>query len=337
MTQILNLSDVEKRVLNRVQKDWLITEDPFKNLSDELGINEDRLIQVMGVLKQKNIIRDISAIFNASGLGYESALIAFEVSDKEIGNAASIINAHPGVSHNYLRDHRYNIWFTLAVNRKTSLQREAEILAEKLKVKDFLILNNERLFKIGVMFDIGESDDAEETINNADNKLNHHFRKLSLEEKKAVYILQMDLPLVKSPFKRLLEKVNPDIDEKNVVQIGESLKKDGIIRRYSAIVKHTEAGYKANAMTAWKLKDYNDSKIIQLFSSVKNISHLYLRTLYPGKWDHGLFAMIHARNEDELTEIIKRLEKQTGIKDYLILHSLKEFKKKRIKYFTDEF
>jgi siroheme decarboxylase len=336
MTQIQNLSDAEKCILNRIQKDWLITEAPFKKLSEELNIDEDKLIRTIDDLKQKKIIRDISAIFNAAGLGYESALIAFEVSNEKIENAVSIINTHQGVSHNYLRDNKYNIWFTLAVNRKTSLQREVEILAEKLKVKDFLILKNERLFKIGVMFDIGESDNAEETINNTNNKLNHHFRELSLEEEKAIHILQMDLPLVKRPFKRLIEKVNPDIDEKSVVQIGEALKKDNIMRRYSAIVKHTEAGYKANAMTAWKLKDYNDSKIIQLFSSVKNISHLYLRTVYPAKWEYGLFAMIHAKTEEELAIVIKKLEMQSGIMDYLVLHSLKEFKKKRIKYFSEE-
>jgi siroheme decarboxylase len=336
MTQIQNLSDIEKHVLNRIQKDWFITESPFKKLSDELNLEEDKLIQIIYELKQKKIVRDISAIFNADRLGYETALIAFEISDEYIENAASIINTHPGVSHNYLRDHRYNIWFTLAVNNKTSLQKEVKILAEKSKAGDFLILKNERLLKIGVIFNIDENDDTKESLH-IENKSDSSYRELSINEKKAVYLLQMDLPLEKRPFKNLIEKYNLDISEKIIVQLGEQFKKDGIMRRYSAILKHTEAGYKANAMTAWKLKDYSDGNIIQIFFSIPNISHLYLRTIHPGKWEHGLFAMIHARSEEELTEIIKKLEKQSGIKDYLVLRSLKEFKKKRVKYFKEEF
>jgi siroheme decarboxylase len=331
-----NISDPEKRILNRIQKDWLICEDPFKNISEELSIDEDYLIHVIDDFKQKNIIRDISAIFNTAGLGYESALIAFEVPYNYIDSAALIINEHSGVSHNYLRDHRYNIWFTLTVNRNITIEAEANILAERSKAKDFLILKNEKLIKINAVFHIGKSENTEESIRDK-NKIISSFRELSKEEKKAVCILQTDLPLEKRPFKRLTEKLSLDIDEKTLVLTGEKFKLEGIIRRYSAVLKHTNTGYKANAMTAWKLKDYNDGKIIQIFSSVLNISHLYLRSIYPGKWEHGLFAMIHAKSDEELTGIIKKLEKQSGIKDYLVLRSMKEFKKKRVKYFSEDF
>jgi siroheme decarboxylase len=331
-----NLPETEKRILNRIQKDWLICEAPFEKLAKELRIDEDYLIHVLKDFKQKKIIRDISAIFNAAGLGYESALIAFEVTNEKIENTASIINAHPGVSHNYLRDNRYNIWFTLTVDRNITLEAEAIKLAERSKAKDFLILKSEKLIKINAVFQIGENEDTEGSISDNNETIIFH-KELSQKEKNAVCILQTDLPIEQRPFKRIIEKLNLDIEEKNLMSIGEKFKQEGIIRRYSAILKHTNAGYKANAMTAWKLKDYNDINIIQLFSSVQNISHLYLRTVYPGKWEHRLFAMIHAKTDEELTEIIKKLEMQTGVKDYLVLRSLKEFKKKRIKYFTEEF
>lgn len=335
-----NFTDIEQRVLNRIQKDWLITENPYKPLSDELHLNEDELIQIIDNLKKEKIIREISGIFNAAGLGYESSLIAFAVPENNIEKAAGIINAHSGISHNYLRDHRYSIWFTLTVNKKRSIEKETEELAEKCDVKDFLILKNEKLFKIGVMFHISEEDsnaDSYETNPAFQDNGHYPFGELSKEQKKAVCILQTDLPLMTRPFKYLIEKLNINIDEKKVLKLGEAFKEQGIMRRYSAIIKHSKAGYNFNAMTAWKFNNADDTEIIKIFSKIPNVSHLYFRTVYPGKWEHGLFAMIHARTGDELNKIIKTIEVNSGMKDYLVLNSLKEFKKRRVKYFEEEF
>ncbi len=329
-----NLSDTEQRILNRIQKDWLICEAPFERLAEELNIIEDELIRIITALKQKKIVRDISAIFNAAALGYESALIAFEIPAEELEYATTMINAHPGVSHNYLRDHRYNIWFTLAVEKTITLETEVKILAERTEARDFLILKNERLFKINAVFRIGETDDPEE-LNDNDEINAGYPEELSPEEKQSVRILQTDLPIEKRPFKKLTEKLNLGVSEETLVHRGEEFKQKDIMRKYCAVLKHTNAGYKANSMTAWKPKDYNDNNIIQIFSTNPHISHLYFRTIYPGKWEHGLFAMIHAKNEEDLSGIIKKLEMQSGIKDYLVLRSLKEFKKQRVKYFSE--
>ena len=329
-------SNIETNILNRIQKDWLICEAPFKKLAEELNTDEETVIRVINYFKQKNIIRDISAIFNAANLGYESALIAFKVPSESVDTAAAVINSNPAVSHNYLRDYKYNIWFTLSVNRNTTLEAEAEKLAQASKAEDYIILRNEKLFKINASFTIGknDSDDFKKSYYYNDAKHNT-FTELSADEKKAVIILQNDLPLEKKPFRILAERSGLNFDERKVMRIGEDLKKKGVLRRYSAVLKHTNAGYRANAMTAWKLNEINEIRIKQIFAAVSNISHLYIRTIYPGKWEHNLFAMLHARTEAELAEIIKKLEMKSGIKDYLVLRSLKEFKKKRVKYFTE--
>jgi len=106
------------------------------------------------------------------------------------------------------------------------------------------------------------------------------------------------------------------------------------MRRYAAVLKHRSAGYTANAMTAWKAEDRTD---LNIFMKEKAISHLYFRTLYPGRWEHPLFAMVHAKSDDELKNLIDGLSEKSGIKDYLVLYSLKEYKKKRVRYFSEEF
>jgi hypothetical protein len=90
-------------------------------------------------------------------------------------------------------------------------------------------------------------------------------------------------------------------------------------------------------MTAWKpaAADVIDDNF-PVFAGERNISHLYLRTVYPGRWEHPLFAMIHARTEDELASIIMRLTQKSGITDYIVLHSIEEFKKKRVSYFSEQ-
>lgn len=106
------------------------------------------------------------------------------------------------------------------------------------------------------------------------------------------------------------------------------------MRRYAAVLRHRSAGFTANAMTAWKTgEDFND----EAFRECGAISHLYYRTIYPGRWEHPLFAMIHAKSKDELDGIIKDLSQKSGITDYLSLESIREFKKKRVTYFSDEF
>lgn len=332
------LTELEIKILNRVQKDWKITKTPFAELSDELNIDESELIKTIKDLKESQIIRDISAIFNAESLGYDSALIALSVAEEKIENAASIINSHPGVSHNYLRDHTYNIWFTLAVPPETSLENEAEILAGQSKAMDFLVFKNEKLLKIGLILNLDqESDEFYSDSLKAKKRKQIKYRPLSDEEKKAVNILQTDLPLVARPFKELIEKSGLDLQEDRLLEMFNRFKEERIIRRYSAILKHTKAGFTHNAMSSWRLGDYNNDSILEVFLSSPSISHLYIRTIHPGKWEHGLFAMIHARSEDELNTIIKKLEKESGINDYLVLHSLREFKKQRVKYFYNEF
>ena len=328
------LTDLEIKVLNRIQKDWEITPAPFLKLSEELNISENELINTIKKLKDENIIRDISAIFNAGSLGYDSSLIAFKVREKNIDTAASVINANPGVSHNYLRDHTYNIWFTLAVSPDTSLKEEIETIAEESKADDFLIFRNEKLLKIGLILDLDGNGNPDSDKINSNSGKQGNYKPLSDEEKKAVYILQTDIPLVTRPFRELIEKSGLDIQENRLVELWKKFKEDKMIRRYSAILKHSKAGFSHNAMTAWKLNKNDDADKIKIFSSQRAISHLYIRTIYPGKWEHGLFAMIHARSGEELESIIKKLEKESGIKDYLVLHSIKEFKKQRVKYFS---
>jgi DNA-binding Lrp family transcriptional regulator len=260
------------------------------------------------------------------------------VEDKQVDNAARIINSHPGVSHNYLRDHSYNIWFTLAAEDEDKLTRTIEYLAKKVSAREHCILRNEKLYKIGLMLGIGNNKGEAGGAKPNTGQGEGGARKLTDEEKEAVRGLQCDLPLEKNPFKLLMELTTSPLTLDQFLSYGESLKSEGIMRRYSAVLRHQKAGYKANAMTVWKpINSEAADKAAGIFNEEPSISHLYLRTVLPGKWEYPLFSMIHGKDEKELESIIKRLSKVSGITDYMVLRSLKEFKKERVTYFSPEF
>ena len=329
---MIEFSDREALVLNRVQKGIPCVGKPFLEIGNDIGCSEDEVLDTLTRLKENGVIRNISGIFEGEKLGYYLSLVAFEVPEKKIDEAAAIINSHPGVSHNYLRGHRYNVWFTLAEEDKESFDKTVSVLALKSSASDFLVLRNEKLLKLGVYLNIGDNDDFDNmtTHSKADSGIDF----LDAAGREAVLLLQNDLPIEKYPFKKILENGKTIHDEDQLLSYFSKFISAGIMRRYAAVLRHMSAGYRANAMTAWKP---GTSSNIDFFKESKSVSHLYFRTIHPGRWEHPLFAMIHAKSDDELKGIIDELSRKSGINDFLVLSSIKELKKKRVRYFSEEF
>jgi hypothetical protein len=117
-----------------------------------LGISQKEVLDILNEQKQAGIIRQTSAIFDTKRLGYKSSLVAFVVQEEDIDKAVEILNSHPGISHNYERNHRFNIWFTIAIEPDSilGLEKTIEILAKLTNAKEFIILPTLKLFKINV-------------------------------------------------------------------------------------------------------------------------------------------------------------------------------------------
>jgi DNA-binding Lrp family transcriptional regulator len=335
----VNFTDRETSVLNRIQGDIPIVKTPFALLASELKQSESEVISIIARMRERGVIRNISGIFNAESLGYQISLVTFEVPVKYIDRAAEIINSHPGVSHNYLRDHRFNMWFTLAVSPENSFEKTVSILKRGSRARDSLILRNEMLLKIGLMLPVGNKPPSKMTENIPEVKPRiAEARSLSDEERESIRLLQHDLPLEKRPFKSLIKNNDSTLNEESLVELGQSLKEEGIMRRYSAVLRHRDAGFIANAMTVWKPDDSADmGRIAEIFIREPSISHLYIRTVYPGKWEYPLFAMIHAKSSEIMRSTVERLAQKSGIDNYEVLTTLREFKKKRVSFFSPDF
>lgn len=150
---------------------------------------------------------------------------------------------------------------------------------------------------------------------------------LTSKDKKLINILSKGLPLTLDPYSGLA-----GLSEDEVLDNINQYKKEGIIRRFGATLNHYKAGFNANAMSIWIVPEDKVDSTGELMAGYKEISHCYERKTYPN-WPYNLYAMIHGRSKDDCGKIAGEISKKTGIREYKLLYSTREFKKTGMEYF----
>ena len=323
---------MKQEILSRIQKKFPLVAKPFKTIADELDMKEDEVISILQEEKKKNIIRQTSAIFDTKRLGYKSSLVAFKIAQDKISDAVKIINAHPGISHNYERNHEFNIWFTLAVapDSKLGLDKTVEIISKLTEADDYIMLPTLKLFKISVKLNTTGKDDKKEKV----KKVIHTDIELSELHHQIIRKAQYDIEITSEPFKKIIEELN--IDYETFFSILKELQEAGIMRRFASILNHRKAGFNANAMVVWDVDEENGEEIGEKAASFSAVSHCYLRPKYPN-WQYNLFTMVHGKTTEETNAIIEDMAQEFESKSHMPLYSSREFKKVRIEYFTPAF
>ncbi len=319
-------------LLYEMQHSFPMTDHPFKVLANKLNTSEDKILAEVQKLKNEGVIRQTSAIFDTKRLGYKSSLVAFKVDEDNIDEIAKIINTHPGVSHNYLRNHDFNIWFTMAVapDSKLGLESTIEILREKTGAQSAIILPTIKMFKIKVQMDTTGKRAKKEKV----KKAAHKEIELTPKHISVIKELQKDIEITPEPFKKATKKLGMDYEE--FFSIAHELQDAGVMRRFATILNHRKAGFSANAMSVWAVPEDKAEELGRQMAEFSAVSHCYLRPSYP-EWPYNLFAMVHAKTQEECDIIIEEMAAETGLKEYGKLYSTKEFKKQRLVYFDDAF
>ena len=323
---------MKDEILSRIQKKFPLVARPFEVIADELGMSEDEVLAILQEQKKANIVRQTSAIFDTKRLGYVSSLVAFKIAPQKISDAVKIINSHPGISHNYERNHDFNIWFTLAVapNSKLGLQKTVELLAVLTKADDFIILPTLKLFKINVKLNTTGKDEKKEEV----KRVEHKEIELTPLHHAIIRYAQNDIEFVQEPFKKMVDAIGIDYD--TFFGALDELQEAGVMRRFASILNHRKAGFSANAMVVWDVDEQNGEMIGEKAAAFSAVSHCYLRPKYPN-WPYNLFTMVHGKSEEETNSIIEEMASEIDAKSHMPLYSSREFKKVRIEYFTPEF
>ena len=155
---------------------------------------------------------------------------------------------------------------------------------------------------------------------------------LSSQDKEIIKVLQEDFPLCEEPYKILAERVG--ISETEFLQRVQKLFDEKKIRKMGAVLRHREVGFKANALCAWNVPTENLDEIAKKMSSHSAVSHCYDRNPAPN-WNYNLYTMVHAKTREECDEIIAELSRESGVEDFQVMYSKKEWKKTGMKYFCD--
>ncbi len=323
----INLDSIDRKLLNLMQAEFPLTREPYADLGQRLGIDRDEVLHRIKGLKAKGMIRRISPVLDARRLGYQTTLVAMRVAENELERAEQIIAEHPGVSHGYEREHHFNLWFTLATPPAADMETELERLTGPIGAEAAFSLPAIRLFKIGVYFDMAGDGQSAAAAQYGDRL--SQGAELSETDRLIINEIQQDLPLIPTPFTAMATRLGMAVDD--LLAQCQSLKQRGIMRRFAATLNHRQAGFKANAMTCWVAPPEAVESAGHKLASLPEVSHCYERQTNP-LWRYNLFAMTHGHTREACQEIARLVSRDTGLTDYVLLFSTKEFKKVRVKY-----
>src|ERR1700754_1963247 len=330
------LDETDKKLLNLMQGSFALRPDPFAGGAKLAGIPEAEVLERVQYLLDKRIIREVTPIFDTRALGYSSMLVAAKVDASNPHRAAQFINSHPGVTHNYLRNHEFNLWFTLAVEPDTKLGLDGtlDVMAAKTGAESIRQLPTLKLFKIRMDLEMEGGTDALSKAGEAVEPMELDPIEVSDEDIAVIRATQGPMAVRSDPYVPAAEALGVSVDD--VLARLASLQERGGLRRVAAILYHRRAGFSANGMGVWAVPDAEIFDVGRRMAAFRGISHCYQRPTY-ADWPYSVFTMAHGRSKEECDAVLDAIAEQTGIEQRATLYSRTEFKKVRMLYFTDDF
>lgn len=325
-----------EQLLNRIQKDIPIVKRPYQVLAQEVGLSEAEALAILHEVKAEGVLRQISGIFDTRTLGYKSSLVAARYAENQLDAGAECINGHPGVSHNYKRNHDFNLWYTIAVPPESDLEAHVQKMHEQSGAELTRLMPTLHLFKIGVEFDMtGKEDWNAKSKPQYTNEQRNIGYEVTAIDRAFVLEFQKDLEVTEEPYAAACAAMNMSIEE--VAAHADKMKAAGALRRVSAVFRHQKAGFTFNAMGVWAVPENQVAEKGAEMAAFKAVSHCYLRPTYP-EWPYTIFTMVHGRSKEEAFGKIKAIEEEVaqGVQ-YDILYSTKEYKKIRLEFYKPEF
>jgi DNA-binding Lrp family transcriptional regulator len=332
------LDEADKRLMNLLQSSFPLDPEPYALLASEAEMELDDVLGRTRRLLDKRIIREITPIFDTRTLGYDSMLVAAKVDAEHPQRPAAIVSAHPGVSHNYLRTHEFNLWFTIAVppDSELGLDGTLEALMRETSAESMRQLPTLTLFKINMNLEMEKGTEALAAAVDAAPPRDLGPQPYDERDIAVIRATQGPMEAIERPFdaaaaelgigtEELLDRLRGMVDRK-------------LLRRVAALLHHRRAGFSANGMGVWKVPEEEILETGRRMASFRGISHCYQRPTY-ADWPYSVFTMAHGRSKEECDAILDSIAADCGMgpEDRATLYSSTEYKKIRLRYFTDEY
>ena len=332
------LDETDKRLMNLLQSSFPLDPEPYALVASEAELELGDVLARTQRLLDGRIIREITPIFDTRALGYESMLVAAKVDSENPQRAAKIVNAHPGVSHNYLRTHEFNLWFTIATppDSELGLHGTLEALMEETGAESMRELPTLTLFKINMNLELEKGTDALAAPVDAAPPRELEAQPYDADDIALIRALQGPMAAVERPYDEAAAALG--ISTEDLLERLRGLVDRKILRRVAAILYHRRAGFSANGMGVWKVPEEEVLSTGARMASFRGISHCYQRPTYED-WPYSVFTMAHGRSKEECDSILDSIAADCGIgpDGRATLYSSTEYKKIRLHYFTDDY
>jgi heme b synthase len=328
------LDERDKALMSVIQANFPVDRRPFERLGAYLNAEAEDIERRVQKMRSDGIIRRLGAVFDSRNLGYVSTLVAARIDPDRLESAAAEVTKLTGVTHNYRREHTYNLWFTLTCESDQRLEETLEDLRQRIGTREIHSLPALKVFKIRVNFQFAESSDAIKAAVSHDRAYSAPHQPpvepLSDEQKQLVRLLQENLPDSHKPFDDIADQLGWSVGQ--VLEQIEDWLAAGVIRRLGAVVRHQRLGFRANGMAVLDVPEDREDEVGAFLSKRSEISHCYCRPRLPD-FPYGLFAMTHGHDEQEVRDLVARLAGELKIDNFDVLFSKTEYKKVSMKYF----
>jgi len=315
------LEALDQKILEIVQDGFPLEERPYAALGRLLGVSEEETFDSVERLRKSGVIRRLGGVYDSRRLGYISRLCAGVVSEDKLEGFAAAVDKIPAITHNYVRSHAYNVWFTVIARSESEIQETVRGLEAETVLHDAHVLSASKMFKINTVMKAASGQATESKVaDKLDLKGAEPFVP-EARDRRRINLLCQDIPHTKTPFSDLgidVAEIRADLDR-------------GIMRRFGAVLRHQQAGFDANAMVCLAVAD--TERAGALLAENPHVSHCYERAPFEG-FPYNVYAMFHGQSEAELEQSIGSAVSALNGPDHAVLTSLKELKKTSFVYFA---
>jgi DNA-binding Lrp family transcriptional regulator len=332
------LDDADRGLMNALQSRFPLEPEPFSAISRAVEMPATEVMSRTQRLLDERIIREITPIFDTRALGYSSMLVAAKVDPSNPHRAARIINVHPGVSHNYLRTHEFNLWFTIATPPDSRLGLDGTLVAlqEETGAESLRQLPTLTLFKINMNLEMEQGTDVLAASVAAAPPRELEPQPYDDLDVAVIRALQGPMRVAERPYDVAAAEVG--MTTELFLDHLQGMVDRKLLRRVAAILYHRRAGFSANGMGVWRVPEDKVLETGARMAAVRGISHCYQRPTYPD-WPYSVFTMAHGRSKEECDAILDRIADDHDLhgEDRAVLYSSTEFKKVRLHYFIEDY
>ena len=327
---------LSQKLLAIIQDDFPLVERPYKALAEMLNVSEQDVFDEVEKMRASGVIRRIGGVYDSKKLGFISRLCAGKVpaslldfsaephSQTPMEKFAAVVMSEPAITHNYIRSHEYNVWFTVIVENESAIQTVVDQVCSQTDLHDVHVLTATKKYKINTVMGKGAGAPSKNVFASAVRQSPENA--LTEADRTRIHIACDDIPHSLTPFKDWgvsCDELREDLAAKRM-------------RRFGAILRHQDAGFPCNAMVCFLLDEgtlANSESAGSLLAKKHYVSHCYERPSFEN-FPYNLYAMMHAQTPEELDGYIKESVALLDNPEYVVLHSLKELKKTSFRFFA---